>query len=58
MTIKQKKDHKNKTIEGGSNWKTKKYRVNHALTSEDIKKSGKKNKDFLKKEEDDYEQYR
>jgi len=49
MTIKQKKDHKNKGTEGGFNWKTKTYRVKHSLSSEDIKKS-KKYKDFLQKD--------
>jgi hypothetical protein len=47
MTIKQKKDHKNKGTEGGFNWKTKTYRVKHSLGPEDIKKS-KKYKNFFK----------
>lgn len=53
MTIKQKKDHKNKGTEGGFNWKTKTYRVKHSLGPEDIKKSKKHKKEYLDDDEQD-----
>jgi hypothetical protein len=53
MTIKQKKDHKNKGTEGGFNWKTKTYRVKHSLGPEDIKKSKKYKKEYLDDDEQD-----